>query len=116
MAVGGQQGVLYEQIFAGVTQRRCRPGTSAARSPGIPYCLLPRAAVPDDPAALLDPVTWPLARWRAQLAPAGGAGMTAAVWGGVSVGLDLASFIPFIWAALSGPARPSRYLLVHVVG
>ena len=34
--------------------------------------------------------------------------MTAAVWGGVSVGLDLASFIPFIWAALSGPARPSR--------
>jgi hypothetical protein len=34
--------------------------------------------------------------------------MTDAAWGGVSVALDLASFIPFIWAALSGPARPSR--------
>jgi hypothetical protein len=34
--------------------------------------------------------------------------MTAAAWGGVSVALDLASFIPFIWAALSGHARPSR--------
>jgi hypothetical protein len=34
--------------------------------------------------------------------------MTAGVWGGVSVALDLTSFIPFIWAALSGRARPSR--------
>jgi hypothetical protein len=34
--------------------------------------------------------------------------MTAAAWGGVSVALDLTSFIPFIWAALFGRARPSR--------
>ena len=34
--------------------------------------------------------------------------MTAAAWGGVSVALDLASFIPFLWAALSGRARPSK--------
>ena len=34
--------------------------------------------------------------------------MNAGVWGGVSVALDLTSFIPFIWAALTGPARPSR--------
>lgn len=34
--------------------------------------------------------------------------MTAAAWGGVSVALDLTSFLPFIWSALSGPARPSR--------
>jgi hypothetical protein len=34
--------------------------------------------------------------------------MTSAVWGGASVALDLISFIPFIWAALSGQARPSR--------
>jgi len=34
--------------------------------------------------------------------------MNPGVWGGLSVALDLASFIPFIWAALSGRARPSR--------
>ena len=71
MAVGGQQGVLYEQIFAGVTSAQVPAGYFGGAVAGIPYCLLPRAAVPDDPAALLDPVTWPLARWRAQLAPAG---------------------------------------------
>ena len=34
--------------------------------------------------------------------------MNAAAWGGLSVALDLTSFIPFIWAALFGRARPSR--------
>jgi hypothetical protein len=34
--------------------------------------------------------------------------MNAAAWGGLSVALDLTSFIPFIWAALLGRARPSR--------
>jgi hypothetical protein len=71
MAVGGQQGVLYREIFAGVTSAQVPAGSFGGAVAGIPYCLLPRAAVPDDPAALLDPVTWPLARWRAQLAPAG---------------------------------------------
>ena len=71
MAVGAQQGVLYEQIFAGVTSAQVPAGCFGGAVAGIPYCLLPRAAVPDDPAALLDPVTWSQARWRAQLAPAG---------------------------------------------
>jgi hypothetical protein len=34
--------------------------------------------------------------------------MSAGVWGGLSVALDLTSFIPFIWAGLFGRARPSR--------
>jgi hypothetical protein len=34
--------------------------------------------------------------------------MTAGAWGGLSVALDLVSFVPFIWAALFGRARPSR--------
>ena len=71
VAVGGQQGVLYKEIFAGVTSAEVPAGYFGGAVVGIPYCLLPRAAVPDDPAALLDPVTWSQARWRAQLAPAG---------------------------------------------
>ena len=70
MAVGAQQGVLYQEIFAGITSAQVPPGSFGGAVAGIPYCLLPRAAVPDDPAALLDPVTWSQARWRAQLAPA----------------------------------------------
>jgi hypothetical protein len=70
VAVGAQQGVLYEEIFAGVTAAQVPAGHFGGAVAGIPYCLLPRAAVPDDPAALLDPVTWSQARWRAQLAPA----------------------------------------------
>lgn len=34
--------------------------------------------------------------------------MTAGAWGGLSAALDLTSFVPFIWAGLSGRARPSR--------
>jgi hypothetical protein len=34
--------------------------------------------------------------------------MTAGAWGGLSVALDLTSFVPFIWAGLFGRARPSR--------
>jgi hypothetical protein len=70
VAVGAQQGVLYQEIFAGVTAAQVPTGSFGGAVAGIPYCLLPRAAVPDDPAALLDPMTWPLARWRAELAPA----------------------------------------------
>ena len=70
VAVGSQQGVLYEAIFAGVTSAAVPAGSFGGAVAGIPYCLLPRAAVPDDPAGLLDPVTWSQARWRAQLAPA----------------------------------------------
>ena len=71
VAVGGQQGVLYQEIFAGVTSAQVPAWSFGGAVAGIPYCLLPRAAVPDDPAALLDPVTWPQAQWRATLAPAG---------------------------------------------
>jgi histidine decarboxylase len=71
VAVGAQQGVLYKEIFAGATSAQVPAGSFGGAVAGIPYCLLPRAAVPDDPAALLDPVTWSQARWRAQHAPAG---------------------------------------------
>ena len=71
VAVGGQQGVLYREIFAGVTSAQVPAGYFGGAVAGIPYCLLPRAAVPDDPADLLDPVTWSQARWQARLAPAG---------------------------------------------
>ena len=70
VAVGSQQGVLYEEIFAGVTSAEVPAGYFGGAVAGVPYCLLPRAAVPDDPAGLLDPVTWSQARWRAKLAPA----------------------------------------------
>ena len=68
---GGQQGVLYKEIFAGVTSAQVPAGHFGGAIAGIPYCLLPRAAVPDDPGGLLDPVTWSQARWRAQFAAAG---------------------------------------------
>ena len=71
VAVGGQQGVLYREIFAGVTSTQVPAGYFGGAVAGIPYCLLPRAAVPDDPAGLLDPVTWSQAQWQARLAPAG---------------------------------------------
>jgi hypothetical protein len=70
VAVGSQQGVLYEAIFAGVTSTAVPAGYIGGAVAGIPYCLLPRAAVPDDPAELLDPVTWSQAQWQARLAPA----------------------------------------------
>jgi hypothetical protein len=70
VAVGGQQGVLYDEIFAGVTSAEVPAGCFGGAVAGVPYCLLPRAAVPDDPAGLLDPVTWSQARWQARLAPA----------------------------------------------
>jgi hypothetical protein len=57
VAVGGQQGVLYDEIFAGVTSAEVPAGCFGGAVAGVPYCLLPRAAVPDDPAGLLDPVT-----------------------------------------------------------
>ena len=108
-------GLLYEEIFAGVTSAEV-PAGHFGGGRGVPYCLLPRAAVPDDPAGLLDPVeTWSQARWRAQFAASRPADMNAGVWGGVSVALDLTSFIPFIWAALTGPAQAEQDLLVHVV-
>jgi hypothetical protein len=68
VAVGSQQGVLYEEIFAGVTSAEVPAGCFGGAVAGVPYCVLPRAAVPDDPAGLLDPVTWSQARWRAKLA------------------------------------------------
>jgi hypothetical protein len=68
LAVGSQQGVLYEEIFAGVTSAEVPTGYFGGAVAGVPYCLLPRAAVPDDPAGLLDPVTWSQTQWRAKLA------------------------------------------------
>jgi hypothetical protein len=68
---GQPAGRLYDEIFAGVTSAAVPAGSFGGAVAGIPYCLLPRAAVPDDPAALLDSVTWSQARWRARLAPAG---------------------------------------------
>ena len=63
--------MLYKEIFAGVTSAQVPAGHFGGAIAGIPYCLLPRAAVPDDPGGLLDPVTWSQARWRAQFAAAG---------------------------------------------